>query len=156
MNVGLADVDYFLRHFMAKVGFPLGVLITQFPWPLTLLYTVFMCHWLRRLNWSVYTLLTRSCWSRLIGWFYFSVSFFRHRFVCVLPCSLNSMLIRLQTQRVLPILCFSLRWSLFYNIRDHCSVWRPQNVQAVACLQTAPSPSQRLIGIKVHKWRYHR
>lgn len=116
---------FFLGHFMAKVGVPLGGPCN----PVSLTFSsILYCIYVRvyvplgaKTEWvsehPTYSLMPIS-----VYWMILFLCFFRHLFVCVLPCSLNSMMIRLQTQAVLPILCFSLRWSLFDNIPDHCSV----------------------------------
>lgn len=83
-------------------------------------------------------------------------------FILTFLASLNkfkatSLLICLRTQVTFPVvICFSALWSLFVNIFDHCSVWRPQNVQAMVSFQTSPSLNQEHMAITVNKWRYSR
>lgn len=97
--------------------------------------------------------------------FGFAQSWLADNWVClfwIFLASLNkfkatSLLICLRTQVTFPVvICFSALWSLFVNIFDHCSVWRPQNVQAMVSFQTSPSLNQEHMAITVNKWRYSR
>lgn len=129
MNVGLADVLFFLvlRTLYGKSGVLLGghysVVSLTFSSILHCIYVtgVYVPLGTKSERVSVQPFLLAHADFGLLDDF-ISLFSFCHLFVCMLPCSLNSMPTRLQTQALLPILCFSLCWSLFDNIPDDCSV----------------------------------